>query len=63
MLPVFLKSRSCQALSQSIRNILSTCAFDKFDMAIANQVTEIVYLYIHMPRSITISRVFTHHNT
>jgi hypothetical protein len=28
--PVFLKSWSCQPLSQSIRNILSTLTFDKF---------------------------------
>ena len=48
MFPVFLKSWSCQALSQSVRNILSTCTFDKFYMAVSNQVTEIVYLDIDM---------------
>ena len=35
---------------------------DKFYMAIANQITEIVYLDIDMSRSITISRIFAHHN-
>jgi hypothetical protein len=30
-------------------------------MTIANQVTEIVYLDIDMPRSITISKIFAYH--
>ena len=34
MFPVFLKSWSWQALSQSVRNILSTGTFDKFYMVI-----------------------------
>jgi hypothetical protein len=51
-----------QAFSQSVRNILSTCTFDKFCMNITNQVTEMVYLDIDMSRSITIRWVFAHHN-
>ena len=45
---VFFKSGSGQSLSQGVRNILSTCTFDKFHMVVSNQVTEKVYLDIDM---------------
>jgi hypothetical protein len=46
--PVILDRGSGQALSESVRNILSTCTFDKFYMAVSNYVTEKEYLDINM---------------
>jgi Na+/H+ antiporter NhaB len=44
-------SDALTTLSQNVRNSLSTCTFDKFYMTIANQVTKIVHLDIHLSRS------------
>ena len=53
----FSKAGRAKLLVKASKNILSTCTFDKIDMAIANLVTEIVSLDIDMSRSITISRI------
>jgi hypothetical protein len=45
--PVF-ESRSDYVLSQSVRNILSTCTLDKVYMTVSNQVTDIVFFDIDM---------------
>jgi hypothetical protein len=46
MFLVDLESGSGRALSQSFRNILSICTFDKFYMTVSNQVTDEVSLDI-----------------